>query len=107
MLKIVSYTLSSNKEPFIEWLESLDNQTQAILAARLNRVRLGNFGNCEPVGLGVSELKIFYGPGYRIYFAKDGTTLVVLLLGGDKGTQNQDIKKAQRYWADYKGKKHG
>lgn len=99
--------MHSGKEPFTEWLESLDNETQAILVARLNRVRLGNFGNCEPVGLGVSELKIFYGPGYRIYFAKDGTTLVVLLLGGDKGSQNKDIKKAQRYWIHYKGEKNG
>jgi putative addiction module killer protein len=99
--------LPNGKEPFIEWLDSLDYQTQAILAARIERVKLGNFGNCESVGIGVSELKIFYGPGYRIYFAKVGNRLILFLLGGDKGTQKQDIKRAQRYWVDYQGEKRG
>ena len=107
MIEIKIYSLPNGKEPFTEWLDSLDYQTQAILAARIERVKLGNFGNCESVGIGVSELKIFYGPGYRIYFAKVGNRLILFLLGGDKGTQKQDIKRAQRYWVDYQGKKRG
>ncbi len=65
---------------------------------------MGNFGDAKRIkgGEGVLELRISYGPGYRIYFGKDGSTVVVLLIGGDKGSQNRDIAKAKRYWLDYK-----
>lgn len=89
--------------PFNDWLESLrDRQTRARIRARINRVRLGNFGDCKSVGKGVSELRIDYGPGYRVYFGIAGTKLVILLCGGDKSSQSGDIRKAIEYWEDYK-----
>ncbi len=72
-----------------------------IIDNRLRRIRLGNFGDCRSVGEGVCELRIDYGSGYRIYFGQIGTTIVLLLYGGDKSTQAQDIRKAQEYWRDY------
>jgi putative addiction module killer protein len=69
----------------------------------LNRIRLGNFGDCKPVGKGVNELlRVDYGPGYRIYYGKSKTTIVILLSGGSKRTQAKDIRLAQTYWADFK-----
>jgi putative addiction module killer protein len=89
--------------PFNDWLESLrDRQTRARIRARINRVRLGNFGDCKSVGRGVSELRIDHGPGYRVYFGIAGTKLVILLCGGDKSSQSGDIRKAIEYWEDYK-----
>lgn len=75
--------------------------TRGILA-RLARVRLGNLGDCKPVGEGVSELRVDYGPGYRVYFGQKGRTLVVLLCGGDKRTQDRDIRLAKLYWREFK-----
>jgi putative addiction module killer protein/probable addiction module antidote protein len=71
---------------------------------RLRRVRLGNLGDCKPVGEGVSELRIKTGPGYRLYFGQDGGTLVVILCGGNKATQRKDIADAKRYWSDYRSR---
>ena len=68
---------------------------------RLNRIRLGNFGDCKGVGSGVSELRVPHGPGYRVYFGRKGNTVVILLYGGDKKTQSKDIALAQKYWDDY------
>lgn len=68
-------------------------------------MRHGNFGKCEPVGLGISELKINYGPGYRVYFGRAGDRIVLLLCGGDKSTQNKDIREAYDYWQFYKEKR--
>lgn len=91
------------KQPVQEWLYSLrDVMARAKLRARIDRVKLGNFGRCDPVGQGIMELKLDFGPGYRIYFGQMGQTLIVLLCGGDKSTQSKDIKKALEYWADYK-----
>jgi putative addiction module killer protein len=78
-----------------------DGRTVGIVRARLNRVRLGNFGGCKSVGRGVEELRIDYGPGYRIYYGRQGPLVVVLLCGGDKSTQARDILTAQKYWKDY------
>lgn len=84
-------------EAFKEWLEKLrDRRAAAKIAARLARLELGNFGDAEPVGEGVSELRIHYGPGYRAYFVHRGEVLVIVLCGGDKSSQDRDIKRAKK-----------
>ena len=89
--------------PFDEWLNNLrDKMAVARVLARLARVRLGNLGDCKAVGEGVSELRVDYGPGYRVYFGQKGRTLVVLLCGGDKRTQDRDIRLAKKYWSEFK-----
>jgi putative addiction module killer protein len=98
------YRTRSGKEPVKDWLDSLDTETQARTAARLARVRRGLLGDVEPVGEGVFELKLDFGPGYRIYFGRDGKVLVVLLHAGSKKRQPADIKKAQEHWKDYSGR---
>lgn len=80
---------------YAEWFARLrDAKTRAIINARVRRLELGNAGDCEPVGEGVSELRIHYGPGYRLYFVKRGMEIVVLLAGGTKASQTKDIKTA-------------
>lgn len=82
-------------EVFDEWLLGLRDATaRAKVLARISRAEQGNLGECEPVGAGVSEMKIHYGPGYRIYFVQRGMEVVVLLGGGDKSSQSRDIKNA-------------
>ena len=97
------YVRPDGSSPFNDWLASLrDHQARARIRTRINRVRLGNLGDCEPVGDGVLELKIDYGPGYRVYFGQVGMKLVILLCGGDKSSQAEDIRRAIEYWEDYK-----
>lgn len=82
-------------EEFDNWFTGLrDRQAQKRIQARIDRAEGGNFGDCEPVGEGVSEMRIHYGPGYRVYFAQQGMEIVILLAGGDKSTQSKDIKAA-------------
>ena len=91
------------REPFIEWLESIkDKRSQLRIRNRIRRIELGNFGEYRFVGTGVFELKCSFGPGYRVYFAKVENTVVVLLAGGDKSSQNRDIERAKTYWKQYK-----
>ncbi|MDP1952592.1 MAG: type II toxin-antitoxin system RelE/ParE family toxin [Betaproteobacteria bacterium] len=86
---------------FVQWLDSLrDIQARARVQARIERLTVGNPGDVEPVGEGVSELRINYGPGYRVYFKKRGRELIILLAGGDKNTQAKDIKAALRLARD-------
>jgi len=81
---------------FANWFNDLrDKRAKARIQARIDRLEVGHFGDVAPVGEGVRELRIFYGPGYRVYFVKHGTALVILLSGGDKSTQNSDISKAK------------
>jgi putative addiction module killer protein len=83
-------------ETFREWLRKLrDRKAAAKIAARLARLELGNFGDAEPVGQGVTELRVHFGPGYRVYVVQRGDVLVVVLCGGDKASQARDIKKAK------------
>ena len=90
------------KTPFSDWLSSLkDARSAGIVRARLNRIRLGNFGDCKSVGGGVEELRIDFGPGFRIYFGREGALLVILLCGGNKGAQRRDVLRAQSYWQEY------
>lgn len=100
--KLQKYETATGTCPFDEWLEGLrDKRTQAIISNRLIRVMQGNFGLCRRLDGGIQELKVDYGPGFRVYFAEDGDTIVVLLCGGDKASQSKDIEKAKSYWADY------
>lgn len=97
------YVTATEKIPFREWLRKLrDVRARAKIRVRLNRVRLGNFGDAKSVGGGVFELRIAYGPGYRVYFARSGSHVVLLLCGGDKSTQRRDIRAAKEYWQDYR-----
>ena len=104
LIKTIIYKTSTKKEPFTQWLLDLDPTTRSIMITRLKRLSLGNFGDCKMLkqASGIWELRIDYGAGYRIYFGKLGNTIVVLLVGGDKGSQKRDIDKAQRYWLEYK-----
>lgn len=86
---------------FRRWVERLRNRrAKAMIAIRIARFQAGNAGDIEPVGGGVSEMRIHYGPGYRLYFTRRGATVVVLLCGGDKGSQKADIAKAQQMTAE-------
>lgn len=89
---------------FQDWMERLsDAKGKACILARLAGARAGNFGDCEPVGDGVSEMRVQYGPGYRVYFIRDGLSVYVLLCGGDKGSQKRDIAKAKENGAGAEG----
>lgn len=84
-------------EIFVEWLDNLrDSRARTRIIARLDRMEMGNFGDVRPVGGGVNELRIHYGPGYRVYFVRHGPAVVILLCGGDKRTQHADIAKAKK-----------
>ena len=97
------FVTEEGREPFNEWLASLnDPKVRAKIRVRLDRVSLGNFGDCHGVGEGVQELRMDYGSGYRIYLGQDGSTIVLLLCGGDKSTQTKDIETAKRYWNEYR-----
>ncbi len=100
--------LMGGKIPFLEWLDSLRNErVRQVIQARIDRVALGNLGDFRTVGSSVVELRVHFGPGYRIYLGLEGDRVVILICGGDKSRQHEDIKKAQQYWKEYKkGKGH-
>jgi len=103
MIEVFRYVTESGREPVTEWLQSLkDKQAQAKIRVRLKRLEAGMFGDCEPVGDGVLELREHLGAGYRLYFGRHGKAIVILLCGGSKKTQQTDIKTARQYWADWK-----
>lgn len=106
-LKIIKeYIARDGKNHFREWLDNLkDIKTQAKIDIRIGRLRLGNFGDTKGVGQGVYELRIHFGPGYRVYYGLEGNKIVLLLCGGDKRTQKNDIKKAVNHWEEYQGGK--
>ena len=100
---LLEYAEPSGRIPFREWLEELrEKRVRAAIDARLLRVRLGNFGDARPVGSGVEEMRVHVGPGYRVYFARDGDQIVLLLIAGEKRAQTKDIKAAKQFWANYK-----
>jgi putative addiction module killer protein len=99
---VLVHRTREDRLPFDEWLRELhDQSTVARVLARLGRVRQGNMGDCKPVGEGVSGLRVNFGPGYCVYLGQKGPTLVILLCGGDKRTQQRDIHLAREYWIDY------
>ena len=100
---IKEYISEGGKNHFRQWLESLkDTRAQVKMDIRIARLRLGNLGDSKSVGQGVYELRVHFGPGYRIYYGLDGKKLVLLLCGGDKKTQKKDIEKAKAFWENYK-----
>jgi putative addiction module killer protein len=105
MVTIKEYTDEKGQSPYANWFDGLDPQAAAKVATAILRMELGNFSNAESVGGGVSEYKIKYGPGYRVYFSKDGKELVILLGGGTKKRQSNDIETAKDLWKEYKKEK--
>lgn len=103
MIEIVHYMQENGKHPFREWFKTLrDAKAKTRIAIRLRLIEAGNLGDSKPVGEGVIELRIHVGAGYRVYCARHGQNWVVLLCGGDKSSQANDIVKAQAFWADWK-----
>lgn len=102
MIELRRYQRDDGNVPVRDWLESLrDIRARAQIEIRLRRLSVGNFGDCKPVGEGVLELRIDIGAGYRLYCARRGQQLVILLCGGDKRTQDADIQRAKTYWTDW------
>ena len=103
MIEVFRYQTEEGAEPMTDWLLSLrDKQAQAKIRVRLKRLEAGNFGDCDPVGDDVLELREHLGAGYRVYFGRHGQTVVILLCGGAKKSQATDIKTAKEYWQDWK-----
>ena len=101
--EIIIYADDQGNEPFTDWLHGLgDKQVRKRIETRLLRLEQGNYGDCKAVGEGISELRLFFGPGYRVYFGEDKGNIVVLLCGGDKSSQARDIETAGNYWKEYK-----
>lgn len=103
VFEVRHYVSAAGANVFSEWFAALaDRQAQARIRVRIDRIERGLFGDCEPVGEGVWELRIDWGPGYRVYYARAGETILLLLCGGDKRKQQADIERAKDYWHDYK-----
>jgi len=102
MLEIRYYVASGGHQPFAEWFADLDPVARAKVARALVRMEQGNLSNVKSIGEGVLEYRIDFGPGYRVYFGRDGELFVVLLTGGTKKRQQRDIETAKEYWRDYK-----
>ncbi len=102
-IEIEIYETRSGKRPFIDWIDGLNEiHSRAKIFTRLDRLKMGNFGDCKSIGNRIYELRIHYGPGIRIYYSKIGMKVVLLLCGGDKSSQKRDIKNAQAFLEDYK-----
>lgn len=106
---LIDYVDSGGKNPYKKWFDGLkDHRAKAVIAVRLNSLALGNMGDHKGVGKGVIELRVFTGPGYRVYIGIEEKTDAIILLGAAKGPpkqQDRDIKKAQGYLEDYKNRK--
>ena len=105
MIELRGYIDEKGNRRFASWFDGLDASAAARVAIALARMGEGNFSNAKGVGSGVCEYKIDFGPGYRIYFGKDGERIVILIGGGTKKRQQKDIESAQLCWADYKRRK--
>jgi putative addiction module killer protein len=108
MYEINIYKTANGKEPYVEWLESLERTIRARIKARLTKIQeTNNLGIHEPVGDGIFELKFDFGPGYRVYFGFKNNTFLILLFGGNKKGQQKDIDKAKEYWREHLSLKRG
>lgn len=105
MIELVVYETEEGKSPFEDWFNNLDTAAALKVRTVLARIETGNMGDVKPVGQGVSERRITFGPGYRVYFGQDGQKLVILLCGGTKKRQSKDIEQAKALWDDYKHRK--
>ncbi len=105
MPRILEYLDADGKSPYAKWFDSLPAQAAAKITAHKLRLEQGNMSNVEPVGNGIFEKKIDWGPGYRIYFGEDGKELIILLGGGSKKRQQTEIHAAHERWQDYKKRK--
>lgn len=105
MIKLVVYATEEGKAPFDNWFKNLETAAALKVRTVLARIETGNLGDVKPVGQGVSERRITFGPGYRVYFGQDGDKLVILLCGGTKKRQSKDIEQAKIFWDDYKNRK--
>lgn len=105
MFELFRFAHEDGSEPVTEWLDAMRDKTaQARVRIRLRQLQAGNFGDSRTVGEGVVELRIHVGAGHRIYCGRHGSAVVILLLGGDKKTQDGDIKRAKQYWKDWKAR---
>lgn len=104
-MRLVEYITAEGQSPFAKWFDVLPHQPAAKIAVALTRLELGNFSNVKSVGEGVLEYRLDFGPGYRIYFGRDNDTVIILLIGGTKQRQQNDIQSAKHYWNDYKKRK--
>jgi putative addiction module killer protein len=104
-VQILEYLDAAGHSPYRDWFESLNAQAAAKVAVALTHLELGNLSKVKGVGAGVQELRIDFGPGYRVYFGRDGDRLVILPAGGTKSRQQKDIATAQKRWADYRKRK--
>jgi putative addiction module killer protein len=95
------YLTASGRSPFRDWLDRLDVPVKARIQARILRFESGNLGDCKPIGEGVREARLDFGPGFRIYFGMEGLNLLLLLCGGTKSTQSRDIDQARKFWSEY------
>jgi len=102
MVDVQEYLAPGDESPFADWFASLDALAAAKVTSALVRLQHGNFSNVKGVGSGVFEYRIDFGPSYRVYFGKDGETLVILLGGGTKKRQQRDIDRAKKLWEAYK-----
>lgn len=102
MLEVRYYVSSDGRSPFAEWFADLDSVARAKVTTAIARIEQGNLSKVKSVGEGVLEYKIDFGPGYRVYFGRDGDVLIILLTGGTKKRQGRDIETAAAYWRDYK-----
>lgn len=105
VIDVQQYIDEHGKNPFKAWFDSLNGQAGSKVAAALERIAMGNTSNVKSVGDGVSEYRIDWGPGYRVYFGKDGELLVILIGGGTKKRQQSDIAAAKQKWSEYKRRK--
>lgn len=106
-MRIVEYLDAAGKVPFEAWFRRIEARAAAKVTVTLARLEAGNLSSTKTVGGGVLEYRIDYGPGYRVYFGRDGETLVILLAGGTKQRQQRDIEDAHARWLDYKRRKRG
>jgi putative addiction module killer protein len=103
MVEVLILANDDGREPFIDWLHGLrDQRAVARISARIERLHQGLFGDTKSLGRGVYELRVDYGPGYRVYFGREADTVVLLLCGGDKRTQRRDIEQAMQWWERWK-----